>query len=313
MLANQERAKSFLKFFLSLGFVIGVIAVLFVGSAVSAQTSKSETITLSPTAKQLELKPGTSKTETVSIINDGQTDYSFNVYARPFGVTSGSYTPLFEGSNPRADVNSWISFEKAKYTLKAGERTDVKYTIAVPQNATAGGHYGAVFAEVQPRAASGESVIRKKRVGAVHYITVPGAIERKASLGAADIPLLQTKRPLTATQPVKVDGNVHLPLNVRMKVSDLFGGVKYQKAWQFLVLPDTTRNAPLEWPGAPQFGLFKVSISSQINNENRISDGYVLMVPVWLFAVAALLVAAAFVVKYVSITRKNKPAAAGKK
>jgi hypothetical protein len=268
---------------LALCFIFACTAVV-VGGVVSAQDvsqENAERITLSPALS----RPSTAETGSVfsgslKIINDGTVDYDFTLYARPFSVKGEQYEPNYDEVTTRTEAYQWVQFEKTKFHLKAGERVDVTYSVTVPSMATPGGHYAVLFAETQPTNGATESVVRKKRVGSLLYMTVSGDIKEKGSLVGVDAQGVQTKKPIRANLRVKNDGNVHYMANIRAYYQDLFGAKKFQLNQEAMVLPETVRAIPMTWESAPYFGIFKTGGTVEfLGKTEKLPQKYIVLIP----------------------------------
>lgn len=263
---------------LAAGLFLGLL--LSISGTSTAYAAERESITLSPVSKHYQLKAGETIVDELTIINDGDTSYEFTVYAQPYSVSGEDYDPDFVTDRDNTDVHKWIKAEKARYRLAAGESIKVKYTIAVPSGARPGGHFGAIFAETQPAETVGSnSVARKKRVGTIVYATVDGQYRTGGLLRGISIPRLQLKTPLVTEARIENTGNTNFESELKLKVTDVFGGVKYADTKAYQVLPETTRKMSLVWANAPSFGLFKVSMTAKFLDENVTKDGYVLVAP----------------------------------
>ena len=71
--------------------------VSFPVGAVDGEEDQStvESITLSPVSQRYELKQGDTKKDSLTIVNDGKSDYTFTAYARPYSVNNEAYQPDF--------------------------------------------------------------------------------------------------------------------------------------------------------------------------------------------------------------------------
>lgn len=278
---------------LFLGVVLGLFAAIPVSTAVlAAEDALVESITLSPVAKRYELKAGETKTDTLTVVNDGREPYDFIAYAKPYSVASENYVPDFTSNSTNSDAYRWVKFDKPKYHLEAGASTTVGYTMTVPENAAPGGHYGVLFVETQPKevVGGGNAVVRKKRVGAILYATVDGKYEIGGQQDSADIPLLQFESPLTSTLKTSNNGNTDFIDSVSFRVSDIFGTLKYEEKKDYPILPQTARKMKLEWKGAPSFGLYKVDLTSSFLDQKHASSGFVLLIPLWALSLIVIVV-----------------------
>lgn len=286
------------------GLIAGLLfSVLSLGPlpASAATSGDTESITLSPVSRHYRLDPGASKTDEMTVVNDGTTDYTFTVYVKPYSVNGVEYEPDFYTVKTNTELEKWVSFGQTNYTLKAGQSLVVPFTIKVPMNATPGGHYGVIFAETQPKNILGaNSVQRKKRVGLLLYTTVNGNFETGGKFGAIRTPGLQFKAPLKSDLTVSDTGDTDFEVKTVMHVADLFGNTKYRSEKSYQLLPKTTRLIPLEWAQAPGFGFYKVTVSAQQLDETTTHTSYVLMAPIafyMVFVIGLLILVIYFVAK----------------
>lgn len=262
-----------------------VVAVSFFG--VSVQTAQAadpaESITLSPTSKTYKVNTGQTFEDTLTVLNDGQTAYDFTVYAAPYAVTSGTYDPSFTSTAANADAYTWIQFKQTTWHAEPRQTLKIPYTVRVKNNAAPGGHYGVLFAEVQPSNTSGDSTLaRKKRVGTILYATVNGDVHLSGAALGAHIGWFQSRAPLEVTSSVQNTGNSDFTAKVTYRVSDVFGSVKYSLESTYVILPETTRDMTLSWADAPWFGLYKARVTTAFLETNSVAESYVLIMPIWL-------------------------------
>jgi hypothetical protein len=268
------------------------------------QAIERDSIALTPVSQRFELKASEQGANKVTVINDGDVDATFVVYARPYSIKNESYEPEFEKTSKSTDIYQWIEFDKTAYVLKAGERVDVPYEFKVPASAASGGHYAVIFVETQPKPGETDSVVRKKRIGSIIMATVDGELIKKGSTLETSISFWQTAAPLVGFSRVENTGNTDFQANVTMTVSDLLGSLKSSQSKDYVIYPDTIRRMPIEWREAPWFGLFKVEYKTVVLDQVAQSSHYVLMLPRWLAAIGLVLVGVG--VGYVIIHTKRR-------
>lgn len=261
------------------------VVVLVMTSSASAAEEPIESVTLSPSSNKYLLDAGSVKNDELIVLNDGNVAYDFIVYARPYSVKGQTYDPNFTETPTNADAYRWVQFEKTSWRIEPRETLKIPFTLRVPADATPGGHYGVIFVETQPKAGENEAVVRKKRVGSIIYATVNGTYVTGGQHLITDIPFLQFRAPLTATTTVENTGNADFDARVRYKVTDLFGGLKYEVNAPYVVLPKTIRKIPLEWQQAPWFGLFQVSVTTEYLDQSSEHRQLVLIAPRWVLLV----------------------------
>lgn len=278
--------------------LLAICAVVFT-MPVSAATAAGpvESITLSPVSTRFQINAGSVKQDELTIVNDGDTDYDFLVYPRPFSVSGENYSQSYlESDNSdniqtstNRDAYKWIQFSQVTWHAKAGETLKIPYTIRVPKDAAPGGHYGVIFAETQPvPGTSGTSVTRKKRVGSIIYATVKGSYTTGGQSLGTTISPIQFRTPLSASALIENTGNADFYADTTYRVSDLFGNVKYEIQKQYILLPSTVRKLSFEWADAPWFGLFNVSVQAKFLDKTVNAQSLVLIVPRWLLLVLAV-------------------------
>lgn len=257
-------------------FSIGVIP------QVAHAADSVESITLSPTSKSYKVDAGQGFNDSLTILNDGDTAYDFTVYAAPYAVTSGSYDPSFTSMSANADAYTWVQFKQTLWHAEPRATVKVPYSVHVKNDASPGGHYGIIFAEVQPSASDTGTLARKKRVGAIIYATVNGDVHLNGNITSTSIAWYQSSGSLSATTSVKNTGNSDFMANVTYQISDIFGKAKYTMRGDYAVLPSTTRDIALNWADAPWFGLYKARVTTSFLDRNFVGESYVLIMPTWL-------------------------------
>jgi hypothetical protein len=275
---------------------LAIFAVSTLGMAAGAVQDTSgngaESILLSPTDKRYDLAAGSTVSDSFKIINDGQTEFNFVTYARPYWVTNEDYTnPDFDSKVANADAYKWVQFDKPSYLVKPGESVDVKYTLRVPENTAPGGHYGVLFAETQPTdPVQGTSVLRAKRVGAIMYVTVKGDITQSGAHKGVDVPTFQYDAPLKIRQKVSNSGNTDFAVSSSVRVYDVLGGLKYKADKNVSVLPGTTRAILNDWSNPAWIGVYRVEQRAKFLDTDRSATNYVVLVPLWVYLTLVLLI-----------------------
>lgn len=261
-----------------------LLAVGLSGAAHALGTSDGtrDSITLSPVSQRLDIKAGDAASGKLTVVNDGTVEERIIVYARPYSVKTEAYTPDYDNKSANTDIYQWVRLDATSYTLQAGETKYIPYTVQVPAGAAPGGHYGVIFIETQPKEGSTDSVIRKKRIGTILLATVQGQVTRSGSVLSTSADFWQTTPPLTVVNRVQSTGNTDITASNHLKVTDLFGNVKYDEAKDFTVYPGTTRRIALVWDQAPWFGLFRATQTIDVLGKTTTATHYVLIAPRWL-------------------------------
>lgn len=273
---------------------ISCLAFLLVGSQVKAASdteARRDSITMSPVSMRLTLDAGTTHKDSFQILNDGVVGYDFTVYTNPYYVDDLSYETDFTSTRPNADADKWVKFEKPRYTIRAGETVRVNYTINVPEGAAPGGHYGVIFAESQADlSVSGGNIARNKRIGMPLYLTVNGTFRLGGSMGEVTTAPIQSQPPVHSNVIVENTGNADFMMDATYRVKDVFGGLKFTKQQDFIVLPDTKRNITLQWDNSPSFGLWRVESELSMLDQKKQSSSLVLIAPIWSYVIIGVVI-----------------------
>ena len=272
---------------LLLGLATALVFVAGTTVPVGAAEDLREGMTISPTERRYKVNPGDTITDSFQILNDGQTAYNFTVYGAPYGVTDRAYNTVYEESKPRSDAYRWAQFSQSNWHAEARETVTIPFTLRISENASPGGHYGVIFAEIQP-APSDSGITRKKRLGMVLYVTVSGDVKTEGKATGLTINSYQPVAPLRASASIENTGNVDYQATSVFEVSDVFGGVKYRTAGTHTIFPATTRDIQFTWDKSPWFGLYKVHAEVTVLGKRTVRDSYVVIAPNWLLFTALI-------------------------
>lgn len=132
---------------------------------------------VSPPRVEHLAQPGSQVTQTLTIDNPSTASALLvNAYFNDvFLAPDGSTLYVDAGSNPRS-LASWTAVNPLSFTLEAATKTDVIYTIDVPEGTEAGTYWSVIFFESQPPGSDGEApsmgVRTLVRVGHIIYVHV---------------------------------------------------------------------------------------------------------------------------------------------
>lgn len=241
------------------GFAALLVTLALATGGVAADDAKAATgLTVSPASADLRLDPGETHEGTLHVINESDGEMPFKAYVTPYSVTGEEYKPYFTPVKAAIDATEWFALDKTGGTLAVNGKTDIPYTITVPEGTPGGSYFTTVFAETADKAGGESSVTAHKRVGMVVYLRVNGDAKEAGSVAAWDMPWLQ-EGPLKGLLKLDNTGSVHYKANVRVAVTDMFGNKKYDYTREAQILPQKRRAIPVEWKNGAVFGLFKVT------------------------------------------------------
>jgi hypothetical protein len=241
--------------------LVTTLGIALNGSAQAATIGQS--ITISPPSIDESIQPGSTTKGSFQIINSGDVEYTFNVYATPYRVTNENYNPAFTAQPGTPNAISWFHFTPSAAQLGARQATIINYSISVPENASAHGYYAVAFAQTQSLPSPITGVVTTDRVGEIFFLRVAGHAKQAGRLQSWQANWLQ-KPPLTAVVRIEDSGAYNFPTTINVQVKNIFGHLAYSYTTTRQILPHTIRRIAIPWTGAPLIGLFKVSGSTNL-------------------------------------------------
>lgn len=166
---------------------IALIAMFI--SVPSAHAAEAINVSLTPLVYEVTVKPGTSTSGSLEVQNLSDAAQTLYPIARDFEPDPDSggsprFLPKPSDTDPTF-LSNWVTFSQASMTLAPKETKVLTYQLSVPDNASPGGHYGAVFASAAPPAQLVESgVSLGGSVGTLLLVTVEGTVTVAGSGGA---------------------------------------------------------------------------------------------------------------------------------
>lgn len=205
--------------------LLGMISMFILAPIAKAEDNVAGVI-ISPPLKEREMKAGTSYSDIIRVTNPNATaDLRVMISVEDFIAEGEEGKQAFlnpDDNTSRYSLGKWINIGK-ELTLKANETKEIRYAIAVPENAEPGGHYGVIFfspsliKKGQP--VTGSGVMAVPKVGGLILLTVPGDIayggniiefetDRKLFLNNENLIKFLTRFENQSTVHVKVQGDI---------------------------------------------------------------------------------------------------------
>lgn len=215
----RNNMKNLKKLTLSLLALLIIVPVLFLSlSKVYGQQPRASNIELSPAKINEVVNPGTTFTQTFRIGNYSGSDQTLFIFMRDFTVINEQGTPdFFENSQldeeaRRFALSQWVELPADSINVKNNTVAEVEAVITVPEDAEAGGHYGAFFVQTQAPEAQGTAIGSVVQITSLMLINVPGDIEENIVITEAftDKPMYLEDNPeITFVTLLKNEGSVH--------------------------------------------------------------------------------------------------------
>lgn len=236
-----------------------ILVLLTLGFAgfVHAQTG----VGIQPPASRVDASPGDAINGVLTIDNPSSTDLevSLSVADWFFGATGGiEYLP---SGSTNESAAPWLTYEPATAVVPAESSVDVRYTVDVPEDASAGSYWVVVFAEASAAGSGGSESVATMRVRTGHamYVDVQGgAATLDGTIGGVfPIPPSSTRGPFSFdVQYVNTGAYVQF-VQGRVDVLDLEGSqVASIPISSFAVLPGYDRTVQAQVYGPLDAGQY---------------------------------------------------------
>jgi len=245
---------------------LAILLVLLVASLYSLFApplvhGAERSLQITPPILETNAGPGEQFETQISITNRTDDLVTLEAFVRDFVASPEGDAPRILGEEEKSSfsLKNWLLLDQKSFVLAPQEERAVKVTIAVPNDAEPGGHYGLVgFTEPNTEIQEGVSV--RAGVATLFLVTVAGAIEEQATISRFSAPslVLTTKVPLTLQ--LTNEGNVHLKPAGSIRITNLWGQTVAELPVndnQSAVLPDSQRQFTTLWHHPAAFGYYR--------------------------------------------------------
>ena len=283
----------------------------------SAQIS-GDGLTISPPILELETKPGETYNQIIKITNP--TNNLIEVYPQVMNFRAsgeGGEPAFYPATEEEANFSlaQWIKFNQSKVALTPEQVVEFNYSIEVPADAEAGGHYGVIFFATQPpKAEEDQSQISiSSMIGSLILAKVPGTIIEKGFLESFKANRIYLKLPATFQVRISNLGNVHFKPRGDITIKGMFGGesdkIQLNQA-RGNVLPDSIRKFEEKWnPQKIIIGRYTADLRVVYGESERTLNGQVVfwVLPLWfLLALGGLIISIIVLIIIIKKKRKNR-------
>ena len=136
-----------------------------------------------------EAFPGDTLMSSIQITNQADNAEFFGPEVADFYYNEEGTMVFFESDEtpyPDNSLKNWITVETDVFRLEPKETRTIDFTMAIPEDAKAGGHYGVIFfrSQADPEAIGGTGVATAGRLGTLVLVTIPGELEKTAEVNS---------------------------------------------------------------------------------------------------------------------------------
>ena len=286
-------------------FGLGLMVVLITIMGPSAAWADGEvSFGLSPMKQSIVLNPGDTYHGSFKIVNprDSEVDLEYEIEQKSFYVDEDYGTTFNEMNSPIVD---WTTLSVSNTgTLTPNNNVDIKFTIEVPETATAGGQYEAflvktkktdVGGDIQSGAGIQEQLIMAHLV----FAEIAGDTIRQGEIIDINVPGFLMSGNITGSASIKNTGNIHGEAKYTLQVFPLFSNEEvYTNEENFdtkIILPDRILYNETAWSNTPAMGIYNVIYTVEFEGVTAQVSKMVIKCPIWLlfiiiFAIAAIVI-----------------------
>lgn len=200
--------------------LVGLSSFILLGSTSYATTTTPTTnpngafnVIISPTAKDLTVKPGGNVSETFQLKNRGIATEHIKISVMKFGSDNKTGLPQLITPGPHDTFINWASFSSTQFDAEPGVWTPVTMTISPPTTAAFGYYYAVVFSRSQSQTPNGSHA--SNLLGSVASLVLldvqaPGEVRQSEISQFSTDHHINEFLPTTFSVKMKNSGNVHV-------------------------------------------------------------------------------------------------------
>jgi hypothetical protein len=245
--------------------------------------ANAATIRIDSPKIELELEPGQSYSGEIVAENPTDEATKTRIYLEDWIYTKGgtgekTFTP--PGSTPLS-ASPWITFSPADSMLPPFGRLTARYTVAVPKDAK-GTHFSVLFFETilgQQEDEEGVNILVAGRIGALFFVNVKGATDRKGKIRSVEVTPPQGNKPLSIVTAFENTGNTDIALSGNYLVMDSDGRIKARGDLnKIYTLAGDIESGKTEWVGRLPKGNYQVLLTYEVSKGQNIVEEKTLVV-----------------------------------
>ena len=253
-----------MKLFRTSLIVIWMVSLIMIsGKSVSAMA-------LAPAIIELEAQAGQVIEQEIGIANTSQETEIYYLSTLKFRAADEQGTPEFiPYDQDHSGLPEWIVFPENQIEVASGQVSTMIVSIAVPNEALAGGHYAVVVASVAPTTEQ-KNVNISTQVASLVLLNVQGSATVQAALLDFVGPAWINRLPALFQTRIQNQGDVHIKPQGTIVISDMFGAKMATLDLNLengRILPSSTRQFDALWLRviSEQIGFFE-EIKNEWNN-----------------------------------------------
>lgn len=282
---------------------------------------------ISPVRTEYVIEKGRSETLTLTIENPANVPTQANLVVNDFVASEeeNGEPRLILNDNEQAPKNSFKELVGSLETIQLGpsEKKDIPVTIKIPENANAGGYYGAVRVVPVTTGVGDANVGLTASVGSIVLVRVPGPLTERLDLieftsaqnGKAKS--FFTGGNVSSLIRLKNEGDIHVKPFGKVQVKNMFGKVVHEYELNLddqtnerdNVLPGTIRKFEDGFPEKKYLGRYSIVANVGYGDGGELITAQTTFwyMPWWTIAIILLVIAALVAAGYVLYKKYSVP------
>lgn len=239
--------------------LLTILAPVAFALALLLPAGGAKALTLSPPFVDHAINPGDTVMEVIKLYNEDPYPFTFYPIPMNFKATGDEggvpmFYPAYEETQG-TELAKWVQVDQSAITIAPGERVNIPVSVVVPEDATPGGHFGAVIFSTSPPDVSGNAVGVMAQLATLIFIRVSGDVTEVGSIaefGYKNPQVWYNHLPVDFFLRFENSGNVHLRPTGNLFISNWYGrqvaSINVNETFSS-VLPRTIRRYEFGWSG----------------------------------------------------------------
>lgn len=260
-------------------FVIFIIVITVIFTTEAAAQAILP-LTVAPARQEITVDPGEQTAINVRFYNTSDSPISGIVKVADFIVDDNQGSPrIIENVSqapPRFAASNWLTLPYDKITIAGNDKVSLQAKIKVPDNATAGGRYIAVYFEpsgtipqaVGAQKEAGTGII--SRIASLVYLTVNGPVTENAIVSRFFTKSFWEYGPIEVQTEILNRSDLHIRPKGVISLTNAFGGlVDQQKLKEQNIFPDISRSYKNNLGKKWLIGRYRIDLSASYGKQGK--------------------------------------------
>lgn len=224
-------------------------------------------------------EPGTTQTHEVTVTNLSSSQQVYYLFVRDIAGVTGAGAPLFADVNAEKsgfEMSEWVTLSSTEVDLAPGGESTFKADIAIPEDATPGSHFGAIFVSLDPPRMRELGAAVGYDVANIISLRVAGEVDERAAIRQfATDNYIYGNSIVDFQVRIENEGNVLIRPVGPLEIHNMFGRrvamltFNESKAGVF---PGVSRDFEIVWEDeGPGFGRYEAVLSLVYGEQGRLA------------------------------------------